>query len=211
MRSSLTTVGIGVLLTIDVSHTAAQSRHGARPVMDRAAEVALAKSAAPAAVSANARVWVWNGTKYTVADSGSSKVNCYLARHWVPSVEPHCMDEEGSATVLPILMRKIELYAQGKTDAQVDREITEGITAGRFKLPKRPALTYMMSAAQNLVGGDGKAVGAWQPHLMIYYPNWTGEQAGLPGFVADVGFVENPGLPLAALVVPLKTFVPAPK
>ena len=40
---------------------------------------------------------------------------------------------------------------------------------------------------------------------------WTGEQTGLPGFVPDVGFVENPGTPLAALVVPLKTFVPAPK
>ena len=78
-------------------------------------------------------------------------------------------------------------------------------------MTSRPALTYMMSSAQNLVGGDGTPVGAWQPHLMIYYPEWTGKQAGLEGFVADVGFIENPGTPLAALVVPLKTFVPAPK
>jgi hypothetical protein len=189
----------------------AQSHTGNRPVMARAAEIALARSAAPQAISASARVWVWNGSTYQVADSGSSTVNCFLARHWVPSVEPHCLDQEASATILPILMRKIELYAQGKTDAEVEREIARQISAGRLKLPSRPAVTYMMSEAQDLVGGNGSPVGAWQPHLMIYYPNWTGQQAGLEGFVAGVGFVENPGTPLSALVVPLKTFVPTPK
>ena len=189
----------------------AQSRTGNRPVMAREAEVALARSAAPADISARARVWVWNGSRYVVADSGSSSVNCYVSRQWVPSVEPHCLDEEASATILPILMRKVELYAQGKTDADVEREIADRIQAGDFRLPSRPAVTYMMSAAQDLVGGNGTAVGAWQPHLMIYYPNWTGPQAGLAGFVADVGFIENPGTSLSAMVIPLKTFVPAPK
>ena len=33
---------------------------------------------------------------------------------------------------------------------------------------------------------------------------------GLPGFVPDVGFVENPGQALSALIIPLKTFVPGP-
>ena len=207
----LSGIVMGLALIAGATAANAQSRHGARPAMARDAEIALARSAAPAAISAGARVWVWNGSRYVVADSGRTTVNCYVARHWVPSVEPHCLDEEASATILPILMRKIELYAQGKTDADVERDIAEGITAKRFRLPARPALTYMMSSAQNLVSGEGTAVGAWQPHLMIYYPQWTGKQAGLEGFVADVGFIENPGTPLAALVVPLKTFVPAPK
>jgi hypothetical protein len=153
---------------------------------------------------------VWDGARYLVADSGRTTVNCYVARLWVPSVEPHCLDEEASTTILPILMRKVELYAAGRSDAEVERDIADGIKARRFRLPSRPAVTYMMSAAQDLVGGAGTAVGAWQPHLMIYYPEWTGKQAGLEGFVADVGFIENPGTPLAALVVPLKTFVPGP-
>jgi hypothetical protein len=208
MRLSLPVL---VLLATVARHGAAQSRHGSRPVMPRGAEIALARSAAPEAISAGARVWIWSGSSYVVGDSGRTTVNCYVARPWVPSVEPHCMDEEASATILPVLMRKIELYAQGKTDAEVEREVADGIRTGRFRLPGRPALTYMMSAAQNLVSGDGSPVGAWQPHLMIYYPQWTGQQAGLSGFVADVGFIENPGTPLAALVVPLKTFVPAPR
>ena len=200
-----------VLTTLCTGDVLAQSRHGSRPVMARDAEIALARSAAPPAVSSGARVWVWTGTTYTVADSGTTKVNCYVARLWIPSVEPHCLDEEGSATILPILMRKVELYAQGKTEIEVEKEIADRIAAGGLKLPRRPAITYMMSAAQQLVGGEGNSVGAWQPHLMIFYPNWTAQQAGLPGFVPDLGFIENPGLPMSAFVVPLKTFVPAPK
>jgi hypothetical protein len=210
MKPSLTVAWLLLPLGL-TSALSAQSRHGERPAMARDAEIALARSAAPVAISGGARVWVWNGSRYVVADSGRTAVNCYVARHWVPSVEPHCLDEEASATILPILMRKIELYALGKTDVDVEREIADGIKSRRFRLPSRPALTYMMSSAQNLVSGEGTAVGAWQPHLMIYYPEWTGKQAGLEGFVADVGFIENPGTPLAALVVPLKTFVPAPK
>ena len=202
--------GLATLAALGTSTLAAQSRTAPRPVMDRAVEIALARSAAPAQISATARVWTWNGSRYEVAEQGSSGVNCFLARAWVPSVEPHCLDAEASRTILPILMHKIELYAQGRTDTLVEREVAAGIRSGRFKLPTRPAVSYMMSAAQELVGGNGTAVGAWQPHLMIYYPNWTGEQVGLPGFVPDVGFIENPGTPLAAFVVPLKTFVPKP-
>ncbi len=184
-----------------------QSRHGDRPVMDRVTEIALARSAAPAAVSEKARIWVWTGQRYAVADSGTSSVQCFLARLWVPSVEPHCFDEEGAATILPVLMRRVELYAQGRPDSLVEREIARGLAGGTFRLPRRPAVTYMMSAEQKLVNGEGVAVGPWQPHLMIYYPNLTGAQTGLAGFVPGVGFVENPGQPMSALVVPLTSFV----
>lgn len=91
----------------------------------------------------------------------------------------------------------------------MEAEIAAGLKAGTFRLPTRPAVTYMMSGAQHT--GDGQAVGSWQPHLMIYYPDMNGKQVGLEGFVAGVGFVENPGTPFSALVIPLKAFVPAPK
>lgn len=189
----------------------AQSHSGPRPAMAHDKEIPLARSAAPAEISGKATIWFWNGRNYVMGLQGSNGVNCFVSRLWVPSVEPHCLDQEASATILPILMRRVELYADGKSEAEVEQVIADGLKAGTFRLPRRPAVTYMMSAAQQLVGGDGQAVGAWQPHLMIYYPNWSGQQAGLPGFVTGVGFVENPDTPFSALVVPLKTFVPVPK
>ena len=202
---------LAALFVVPVASAFAQSRHGARDVMPRDKELALARSAAPTAVSEKARVWVWTGRTYAIGDSGTSSVNCFVARNWVPSVEPHCMDEEASATILPIFIRKIELYAQGKSDADVERDFSERLARGEARLPSRPAVTYMMSEVQELVNGQGAAVGPWQPHLMIYYPRLTGEQTGLLGFVPGIGFVENPGTPLSALIIPLKSFVPLPK
>ena len=188
-----------------------QARAGARPLLPRAEEIALARSAAPAPVSSSARVWTWNGERYVVADSGKSRVNCYVGRPYVEAVEPHCFDEEGSRTVMPIVMRRVELRAQSKSEEEIDRELFAGIANGKYQLPQKPALTYMMSSAQKLVNGQGVSVGSWQPHLMIYWPNLTAESTGLPGFVPDLGFVENPGQALSALVIPLKSFVPLPE
>lgn len=201
------TVVLLAVSALSLQRLHAQSHHASRPPADRAEEIQLARSAAPAAVAANARVWTWNGQRYVIADSGKTQVNCFVSRAWVPSTEPHCFDEEGSSTILPILMFRVERFAAGASAVQVDREVREGITAGKFRVPRRPAVTYMMSASQKLVSESGSAVGAWEPHLMIYFPSLTAEGVGLPGFVAGVGFVEKPGTPLSALVIPLKSFV----
>jgi len=163
-----------VVAALCSSETAlAQKRPGARPTMPRGREIALARSAAPSVVSENARVWIWTGVRYVIADSGKSSVNCYVGRPWDEGVEPHCFDEEGSRTIMPIMMRRVELYAAGKPELEVERDIADGLTSGRFRLPSRAAITYMMSGAQKLVNGEGTAVGAWQPHMMIYMPYLT--------------------------------------
>lgn len=182
------------------------SRHGPRPTLPRAVEMRLARSAAPREVSAGARVWLWDGSRYVVGDSGTTSVNCYVGRPWVPSVEPHCLDAEGSSTVMPVLMQRVVLYAQGKSDPEVEQEIAAGLRAGRYRLPTRPAMTYMMSAHQALVTGSGAPVGAWQPHLMVFFPDLPDRESGLPGFVQGVGFVENPKTPFSAYVIPLRSF-----
>lgn len=187
----------------------APSRSGSRPVLSRAAEIALARSGAPAAVSDGSRVWVFTGKGYVIADSGTTGVACYVGRPWGGSLEPHCFDPEGARTILPIQMRRVELYAAGKAEAEVEREIADGISSGRFPLPARPAMSYMMSAAQHLITQTGAVVGAWQPHLMIFQPYVTPASIGLVkggGFL----FVENPGQALAAVIVPLREFVAAP-
>ena len=185
-----------------------QQRTGLRPLLAREAEIALARSAAPPAVARTARIWVLTERGYVVADSGKGPINCYVGRPWVESIEPHCFDEEGSATIFPIQRRRSELYMAGKSFKEAESVIAAGIAAKRLRLPRRPAITYMMSADQSLITETGDAVGAWQPHLMIYFPNLPAEGTGLAGFVAGVGFVENPGTPFSALIIPLAHFVP---
>jgi hypothetical protein len=157
------------------------SRTGPRGILPREQEVALARSAAPAAVSATARVYVFTEQGYVVADSGTGAVACYVSRSWPESLEPHCFDEEGARTIMLVEMLKVELLHRGRSPGEADREIAAGLMSGAFQLPRRPAMSWMMSAAQALINDQGRAVGNWRPHLMIYFPYLTAEALGLSG------------------------------
>ena len=181
---------------------------GRRPLLPRAREIALAKSAAPPAVSDSATIYVLGEREFELAVRGSNGNACYVSRSWIESLEPHCFDAEGAATVMQLEMRRVALLHQVRTLADVDREIADGLASGRFRLPRRPALSYMMSAEQRLVGDDGRAVGNWRPHLMLYVPYITAAELGL-GAAPDTrtAIVNDDGKPLANIMIVLRDFV----
>ncbi|HVE77526.1 MAG TPA: hypothetical protein VNA89_01630 [Gemmatimonadaceae bacterium] len=172
MRCPGTIALLSVLVAAGATTARAQGpapgRAGRRPLLPRAYEVALARSAAPASVSARARVLAFTDSGYVVADTGTSEVTCVVNRSWPRSLEPHCYDAEGAASVLPIELRRTELAHRGVPAGEIEREVAAGLATGRFRLPRRPAMTYMMSAAQTLYDDDGTLVGAWRPHVMLY-------------------------------------------
>ncbi|MGH7636976.1 MAG: hypothetical protein ACREOK_04935 [Gemmatimonadaceae bacterium] len=145
-------------------------RAGKRSVMPRDLEIALARSAAPVSVSDSAEIWVFTDTGYVVAVPGTNGNACYVSRSWARSIEPHCFDAEGAATILRVHMREVELLHRGMTPDEAERLIAPEIVSGRLRLPSRPAMSYMMSAEQSLISDDGRPVGRWRPHVMIYYP-----------------------------------------
>ncbi len=180
-------------------------RAGKRALMPREVEVALARSAAPKEVSAAADIYVLTDTGYAVAVRGTNGNACLVDRSWPESLEPHCFDAESAATVMQTALRRGSLLQSGATHEDINREIDEGLRTGRFRVPTRPAMTYMMSSAQVLYNDDGKRVGAWQPHLMIYYPNLTSEQLGLGGKPnPDAAIVVDSGKPLANIMIIVK-------
>ena len=200
------------LLQIGVMDVSAQSRgagkSGPRSLLPRELEIALARSAGPASVSAGATVYVLTDKGYVVADSGTSGAACYVSRSWPESLEPHCFDAEGAKTILPMEMHRVEMLANGRAMVEVEQEIADGIIAGRFRIPSRPAMSYMMSCAQQLIGDDGQPAGKWRAHLMIYYPYLTDESIGLaagPDLKAAV--VVNPGTPEANIMIPVQEFI----
>jgi hypothetical protein len=190
------------------AQSAAAGRTGPRIMLPRDREIALARSAAPAEVSREATVMVLTEGGFEVAETGSNGVTCVVNRSQPKSLEPHCFDAEGSATVMPIELRRTELLRAGRSGAEIDREIGEGLVTGRYRLPRRPAMSYMMSSAQILYDDDGTRVGRWQPHLMIFYPNLTAADLGLGATSsADAAVVVDPGRPLSNIMVVVKSFV----
>jgi hypothetical protein len=187
---------------------AATGRPGRRAPLPRAAELALARSAAPASVSGDARVYLFTEGGYVIADSGRSGVACYVNRSWPESLEPSCFDPEGAVTVMPMEMERTLLLHQGRSAEEAERAISEGLMTGRYRLPARPAVQYMMSSGQRLVSDDGQPRGAWRPHLMIHYPFLTGQALGhgaRPDL--DAGIVVDSGRPTSVYLVVVPRFV----
>jgi len=183
---------------------------GPRILLPLEREIALARSAAPASVSATARIWVLDGRGFRVADSGSTGAACYVARAWPLSLEPHCFDEEGARTIMRMGMRRTELLHAGVPAEQVEREIADGIAGGTYRLPQRPVMSWMLSADQVLYRNDGRRIGPWRPHVMIYYPYLTSAMLGLgAGQDLDAGVVSNEGEPEATLVIVVPNAVKA--
>jgi hypothetical protein len=172
-----------MLVAIGAGSVSAQSQAagqaGPRELLPRVQEIALARSAAPKAVSRQATVWIFNDSGYVLAERGTNGVACYVSRSWIESVEPHCFDAEGAATIMPMEMRTVELRHRGAGKDEVERELAAGLASGRYRLPRRPAMSWMLSGAQRLISDEGKPVGRWQPHLMIYYPYLTAAELGL--------------------------------
>jgi hypothetical protein len=183
-------------------------RSGPRPLLDAAVEISLARSAAPAEVSDSATVYVLGNDGYVVAVRGSNGVSCYVSRSWQRSVEPHCHDEEGSKTILPMAMKRVELLHRGLPFDSVDRAIASGIADGTFRLPRRPAMSWMMSSEQKLISDSGQDAGSWRPHIMIYFPWMSAADLGLTG-VPDPrhAMLVDAGKPTANITVVVPEFV----
>ena len=200
-----------VLATRCLTAQDSSSRAGRRAVLPREQEIALARSAAPASVSARATILVLTDTGYAVAVEGTSGVVCVVNRSWRDSVEPHCYDSEAAATILPIEMTRLRLREAGRAEADIEHEIAAGLTSGRFRLPQRPAMSYMMSAGQLLYDDAGKRVGPWRPHVMLYYPGLTNEALGFASTPdMHVGMVSESGGPEANLMMIMPGFVEVP-
>lgn len=175
-------------------------------------EVRLARSAAPAAIGKDAKVYVLENGHYVVADPGRSAEACMVSRSGPSDVAPMCGDGEADATEFTLERFRTEQRLAGKSKAEIDRAITDGLKTGRFRAPKRPALVFMLSSHQELTDPTGKPIGHWHPHLMVFYPGVT---------TSDMGLVDSPdmnvpnlldsGGPEAALVIVANSWVePAP-
>src|SRR5579862_261832 len=171
-------------------------------------EVRLARSAAPAAISKDAKVYVLDHGHFVVADPGRSTEVCLVARPTGQTFAPMCGDAEADATILTVERFRSEESMAGKSFDTVKGHIADGFKSGRFHAPKRPALIFMMSSAQNLADSKGNAVGKVIPHVMVFYPHMQNTDYGLVASEdPDMPGVIEAGSPMSALIVAMHNWV----
>jgi hypothetical protein len=161
-------------------------------LMDRPAEIALAKSAAPAAIADKATILVLTRHGYETAIKGSNGFVCAVERAWMSQYDfpqfwnPHmrgplCYNPAAVRSILPFTLRRTELVLAGRSRSELDAAINDGIVKHTLPPLEAGAMTYMMSKQQYL---NDKAHN-WVPHLMFYFPradgaNWGADLPGAP-------------------------------
>ena len=163
-----------------------------------AVQIALAESAAPPAVAADAAVYIIGARGYRKVRDGRNGFTCLISRQYRNTLEPECFDAEGTATVLPARLFVEGRRADGAADADIERELDEGYRSGRFVAPHKPGIVYMLSAHNYVLDPSSKQIVHYPGHLMFYAPNATHKDVGSgPG----APFIVSPGTPHALMIV----------
>ena len=147
----------------------------------RERQIGLALSAAPTEVSSKATVYVLGLKGYEKAREGTNGFSCLIERSFKGTTQtssaPACFDAEGSGSIMVAYLRREELRAEGKSEAEIKDDIARGYKDGRFKVPG-PGFLYMMSNENFVYNNVSGKSGFVAPHLMFYAPNKTANDVG---------------------------------
>jgi hypothetical protein len=191
---------LGMLLAVVMAAAEAmpaQNPPRAYPVMaplsqylmaDRNAEIALARSAAPKAISADATVLVLGSHGYVTAAKGTNGFVCMVDRSWSAQFDfpefwnpklrgPTCFNPQAARSILPIVFKRTELALAGRSRGEIMAAMKAALANKAFPPLEPGAMCYMMSKQAYL----NDEVGHWMPHLMFYVPSGTDWGADLPG------------------------------
>ena len=158
-------------------------------LMDRNAEIAMARSAAPESISRDAEVMVLGPHGYETAVKGQNGFVCLIERSWISPIDspefwnpkgraPLCLNPAAARSYLPRTIEKTDLILAGRTKAQMIETITAAVDKGELPAMETGAMCYMLSKQSHLSDRDPR----WHPHLMFFVSTdpaaWG---AGMPG------------------------------
>jgi hypothetical protein len=187
------------LLSVSLSTPSASTLGPAFEVevlIDREQEIELALKAAPIHLRKEATVFVFGKSGYEKVRTGSNGFTCMVNRDGLQngdsSVHPTCWDPEGSRTILPVMLRVGELLAQGKSAADIKRDIDEGFAQGRFHSPTKAGIAYMLAGDVKFdQKSEELSTVEFPPHYMIYAPGVSNADIG----ISREALKQTPGLP----------------
>ena len=160
-------------------------------------EIELALSAGPEHAQREATVYVFGKQGYEKIRSGKNGFTCLVNRDGNQigdnDLKPTCWDSEGSATIVPVMLRVGEMLAQGKTADEIERDIERGFREGRFISPRKTGIAYMLRGDVQY-DPNTKAISKtlFPPHYMIYAPGVTNADIG----INMDAYQKHPSLPL---------------
>ena len=158
--------------------------------MDRDAEIAMARTAAPASISKDASVMVMGQKNYETVVGGTNGFVCLVARSWTAPFEnpefwnpknrsPECFNPPAALSVLPYVLKETEMALAGFSKTKMFDALKAAVDKKELGVPASGSLTYMMSKEAYLTDQPPHNLN----HLMYDLPRMDGAAwgANLPG------------------------------
>jgi hypothetical protein len=179
---------------LGMNPTQARARKPAYPSMapldqylmaDRNAEIALARSAAPDAISREAKILVLGRHGYETAVEGKNGFVCLVERGWMSPADspefwnpkirgPICFNPPAARSVFPATYKRTEMALAGRTKSEIIEGNKAAFEKGELPPLEPGAMSYMMSKAAYLTDNDDHNLA----HLMFYTPPLEGTAWG---------------------------------
>jgi hypothetical protein len=144
---------------------------------NREAEIALARTAAPPSISANASVYILGPHGYEKVVDGTNGWACIVghsfdaffndSEFWLPeNRSPACLNPPAVATELPRFVQRSQWVMAGASIREMIAKTKAALADGSIKQPAPDAFAFMLSKKGYL----NHAHGPWHPHVMFFVP-----------------------------------------
>jgi hypothetical protein len=156
-------------------------------------EIALARTAAPPSISADAEIMVLGAHGYETAVKGKNGFVCFVQRSWAAGFDfpgfwnpkisgPNCFNPPAARTELQQYLKRTEWVLAGATKEQLIEKTRAAVADHTFKAPEPGSFSFMLSK-NGFIGPD--ASGPWLPHVMMFIPHgqaalWAAGVEGSP-------------------------------
>ena len=188
-------------------------------LMDRDAEIALARSAAPDAISHHASVIVLTRHGYETAVEGKNGWVCWVGRSWMamfdhpefwnPKVRAaDCLNPPAARSLLPYAFKRTELVLAGHSKPEVIAAIKAAIDKNELPALEQGTVSYMMSKSSYLTDGGGHN----GPHMMFFQTDksdaaWGANMANAPVVSVNYWYLSAGAYPQLKSFPPLAVFL----
>jgi len=169
-------------------------------LMESAAEIQLARSAAPDSISRDAKILVLGRQGYETAVEGKNGFVCWVGRSWTAAFDwpefwnpkvraADCMNPQAARSIVPIALLRSRMVMAGRTKADIVSALKAAFENKQLPELESGAMDYMMSKSSYLTDEDGHNM----PHLMFFTvgvdaKDWGSGAAGSPVMSAPYWF-----------------------
>lgn len=172
-------------------------------LMEKTAEIQLARSAAPDSISRDATVLVLGPQGYETAVEGKNGFVCWVGRSWMGAFDwpefwnpkiraADCMNPQAAHSIVPVVLLRSRMVMAGRSKAEIVSALKTAYEKKQLPDLESGAMDYMMSKSAYLTD-QGQHNG---PHLMWFTTladgkDWGAYAAGSPVISAPYWFFSS--------------------